>query len=497
MKRAAGILMPITSLPSPYGVGTLGKSAREFVDFLVLCKQSYWQILPIGPTGYGDSPYASFSSFAGNPYMIDLDELAKQGLLKKEEYQKIVWAHDETHVDYEKLYHNRFTVLRFAVKRLLEKEKKAFQQFQKEEKGWLEDYALYMVIKQLQGGKEVAEWETPYRKRDKKHLQEVKKEYQDEILFYEGIQYLFFMQWHALRSYANQKGIQIIGDLPIYVARDSVEVWANPEVFQLDENGRVTKVAGVPGDGFTPDGQVWGNPLYDWKYLKKTKYAWWIKRIKQQFRFYDVLRLDHFRGFEAYCAIPAGDTTAHNAIWEEGPGLPFIQQIKKEIPKANMIAEDLGFLTDGVREMLKKSKLPGMKVLEFAFDERSPYNAYLPHTYPTNCVAYLGTHDNDTLVGWMKSKSKETIRFAKEYYGIRTNKELMDTMIRSLHLSVADLVMIQIQDYLGLGSEARINAPSTLGGNWLWRMKPNAITKATIKKIKDATVLSGRANQGE
>ena len=492
MKRSAGILMPISALPSPYGIGTLGKSAKQFVDFLVSTKQSYWQILPLGQTGYGDSPYASFSSYAGNPYFIDLDDLVKRGYLKKEEFSSIKWYRKVDSIDYELLYQNRYKVLHYTVNRVLKKSKEDFESFIQSEKDWLLDYALFMVIKDLHHGGALETWKEPYKKRDKKILQAIKDEYHEEIVFYEVIQYLFFLQWNELKRYANKKGIQIIGDLPIYVARDSVEVWASPKVFQLDEDLNAKKVAGVPPDGFTEDGQLWGNPLYDWKYLKRTKYAWWIKRIHHQLKFYDVLRLDHFRGFESYFAIDAKEDTARNGWWEKGPGIDFFHQVKKQLGSINMIVEDLGYLTPGVKKLLRESKYPGIKVLEFAFYEGSMKNEYLPHNYKKNCVAYIGTHDNETLVGWLKGLSKEPMKFAKEYYKVTKKDELYEVMMKSVFHSKAELVVIQMQDYLKLDNRARMNTPSTLGGNWMWRMKPNALTETVKKEVQRYTIVGNR-----
>ena len=479
--------MPISSLPSPYGIGTLGKEAKEFINFLSDTKQTYWQILPIGPTGYGDSPYSSFSSFAGNPYFIDFDDLVKQGFLKRNEFSNIQWGNKKDVVDYERIYKNRFNVLRKTVNRVLKKSKKEFEKFIEEEKEWLIDYALYMVIKNLCEGKPIEEWPDEYRRRNQKILKQIQEDYKDEIIFYEVIQYLFFEQWKVLKEYAHKKGIKIIGDIPIYVARDSVEVWVSPKVFQLDDDLRVQKVAGCPPDGFAVDGQLWGNPLYDWKYLKKTKYAWWMKRIRQQLRFYDVLRLDHFRGFESYFAINANEDTARNGEWEKGPGIHFFKAIHKEFKDISLIAEDLGFLTPKVKKLLKDSNYPGMKVLEFAFDEHSLENEYLPHHYERNCIAYLGTHDNDTVKGWMRNLSKETYSFTKSYYNVKTKNDLYHAMMNSLFESKAQTVIIQMQDYLFLDSHARMNTPSTLGGNWLWRMKQDAITPKIKKDIIELT----------
>ena len=474
--------MPISSLPSPYGIGTLGAEARKFADFLAAGGQSCWQLLPVGPTSYGDSPYQSFSSFAGNPYFIDLDILAEWGLLEPGEYQFLSWGNDPGQADYELLYKNRFQVLRLAVSRLSRGDKF-------EMRGtlwgadWLEDYALFMALKDKFGGASWLDWPEELRLREPASLALARKELAAEIDFWKWVQHLFFSQWWSLKEYVNQKNISIIGDLPIYVALDSADVWANPDQFQLDENGRPTEVAGCPPDGFSADGQLWGNPLFDWERMKKDGYAWWLKRIAWQFQICDTLRIDHFRGFDSYYAIPYGDATAKNGRWKPGPGIGFFKAVNKALGKKDIIAEDLGFLTPSVHKLLKDSGYPGMKVLEFAFDSRDTGSDYLPHCYSPHCVVYAGTHDNDTIQGWMASAPKKDVSFAKAYLRLSKREGYHWGMMRSAWASPADLAVMQFQDLLGLGSEARMNTPSTLGNNWKWRALPGTFDEKLSKRL--------------
>ncbi len=480
--RRGGILMPISSLPSPYGIGTMGAAAREFVDFLAEGGQSCWQILPIGPTSYGDSPYQSFSSFAGNPYFIDLDILAEWGLLEPEEFQSIDWGSDPARVDYATLYQKRFDVLRLAVSRLGRGE-----EFELRETpcgaDWLEDYAPFMALKSKYGGVSWLEWPEALRLRQPEAMEAAQKELSGEIDFWKWMQHLFFAQWWTLKEYANQKGISILGDLPIYVALDSADVWANPGQFQLDREGKPIEVAGCPPDGFSADGQLWGNPLFDWERMKEEGYAWWLKRIAWQFQICDTLRIDHFRGFDAYYAIPYGDKTARNGRWRPGPGLDFFQTVNRALGKRDIIAEDLGFLTPSVKKLLKNTGYPGMKVLEFAFDSRDTGSDYLPHCYPPKCVVYAGTHDNDTIQGWMKHAPRKDVAFAKEYLRLSRREGYHWGMMRSAWASPADLAVMQMQDILGLGSEARMNTPSTLGGNWQWRTLPESFSPELARRL--------------
>ena len=485
--RKAGILMPVSALPSPYGIGTLGAAAREFVDFLEAGGQSWWQLLPVGPTSYGDSPYQSFSSYAGNPYFIDLDELALEGLLLPEEYQGIQWGEDPERVDYGLLYQERFPVLRTAVGRLLAEKRPDYESFCQEQAQWLPDYALFMALKNSHGGASWEQWPDGERLREPAALEKARKELAPELDFWQGVQYLFFRQWHALKRYANRKGIAIIGDLPIYVANDSVDVWAGPEQFQLDENRRPTEVSGCPPDGFAPDGQLWGNHLFDWEGMKKDGYRWWIRRIAHQFQLYDTLRIDHFRGFDEYYAIPAGDETARNGRWRPGPGVEFFQTMEKALGARDIIAEDLGFLTDTVRQLLRETGYPGMKVLEFAFDSRDTGSDYFPHCYSPHCVVYAGTHDNDTIQGWIASAPEKDVEYAKEYLRLTEAEGWHWGMMRSAWASAANLAVMQFQDLLGLGSEARMNTPSTTGENWKWRTLPGSYSKALAKRLHHET----------
>lgn len=495
MKRGSGILLPIFSLPSDYGIGAFDEAAYQFVDQLAKMKQSYWQILPLGPTGYGDSPYQSFSTFAGNPYYISLNELKRQKLLKEEEC--VICPSNKNCVDYEKLFQTRFRVLKKAFERSNHKDTREYKIFYDENAFWLEDYALYMAVKDAHGGKSMLTWEEDLFMRDPKMMEECKQHLQQEIEFYCYIQYEFYRQWKKLKDYANKKGIQIIGDIPIYVAPDSADVWANKELFQLDEKGYPTAVAGCPPDSFSATGQLWGNPLYRWEYHKETNYQWWIKRMQHCAKIYDVVRIDHFRGFDEYYSIPYGDETAENGEWRKGPGMDLFRQIKKELGELNVIAEDLGFVTDTVQELLEDTGFPGMKVLEFAFDSREESD-YLPHNYTNSSVVYTGTHDNSTVMGWLEQIPAEDKTYMLNYLGVNNEeineKELVWKLIRLGMGSVSDLCIIPMQDYLELDDKARINIPSTIGGNWTWRMSEKAITKELVQKVKKLTILFGREN---
>ena len=451
--------MHLSSLSSPHGIGTMGKDAREFVDFLAASGQGYWQLLPICPTGYGDSPYQSYSTFAGNPYFIDLDELEKQGFLKKEEYENIDWESESESINYGALYEKRYGVLEKAVERFLKIPTKQFYDFCEENTFWLEDYAAFMSEKDNRSGMGTSFWK--------------------------ALQYFFFLQWKELKEYANEKGIRIIGDLPIYVSLDSVDVWAHPELFQLDEEGTPIEVAGCPPDGFSKDGQLWGNPLYDWKYMEGTNFAWWVRRIEYLCEVYDVLRIDHFRGFAGYYAIPYGEKTAKNGCWRKGPGMKLFSAVEQGIGKRNIIAEDLGHITRDVRELLKDSGFPGMKVLQFAFDSRDDGGTeYLPHNYDKHCVAYTGTHDNNTILGWFAEADERDVSYAREYLHMQEGDEPNWAMMDALWKSKAKLTIVTAQDLLGLGSEARMNTPSTVGDNWKWRALPGAFTPELAEKIQ-------------
>lgn len=483
--------MHISSLPSPYGIGTMGKAAYDFADFLAEAGQSFWQVLPVSPTGFGDSPYQCFSSFAGNPYFLDLDLLENDGLLKKSEYSCLDWGSDPLHVDYGKLYKNRFPILRTACGRLLSGDTADFDLFCSQNAFWLDDYAIFMSLKDQYGGKAWLDWNTLLRMRISYSIDKTKAELGSDISFWKAVQYLFFRQWKALRSYSNKLGISIIGDLPIYVAPDSCDVWASPDCFQLDSDMRPTEVSGCPPDGFSEDGQLWGNPLYNWDRIRKDGYAWWIQRIAHQFELFDVLRIDHFRGFDGYYAIPYGAKNARNGEWHKGPGIELFRALDNSLGKRFYIAEDLGFLTDSVRELLYESGFPGMKVLQFAFDSREESD-YLPHNFTRNCVAYTGTHDNDTMNGWFKNAPSTDVVKARDYMRIAEGESLPHAMIKELWASVADIAITTMQDVLELDSSARMNIPGTPSGNWLWRMKNGCLTDETAKWLLHITQLYGR-----
>lgn len=489
--RKSGILLPISSIPSEYGIGTLGKEAYNFVDFLKEAGQKLWQILPLGPTGYGDSPYQAFSTFAGNPYYIDLETLVEENLLTKEECAQYDFGTQEQYVDYEKIYRSRFQILKKAFIRFQSQKDTGFEAFLKKNAYWLKDYALFMAIKDSLNGKSFLEWEDDIKLREPGAIRKYEKELESEISFYEFQQYQFSRQWKALKAYANESGIQIVGDIPIYVAMDSADTWSHPQLFQLDAKRIPKAVAGCPPDAFSATGQLWGNPLYDWEYHRKTEYQWWIQRIAYCYELYDIVRIDHFRGFDEYYSIPYQDRTAQFGHWEKGPGYDIFEAFKDALGEIPVIAEDLGFLTQSVLDLVKKCGYPGMKVLQFAFDSREESD-YLPHNYIRNCVVYTGTHDNDTIAGWYTSFAEHDRDFANRYMGIDTEKDIHFKFIRLALSSVADTAIIPIQDYLGLGSEARINKPSTLGENWKWRLKKGQCTKELAVSIRKLTKLYGR-----
>lgn len=491
--RRNGMLLPIASLPSPYGIGGFSKEAYEFIDLLEETGQKLWQILPLGPTSYGDSPYQSFSTFAGNPYFIDLDTLAEKGWLTKEACEASDYGDNESYIDYGRIYNSRFVLLKqaFLNSDILSDEK--FTEFCKANQHWLPDYALYMALKNQNGGKSWIEWEEEIRLRKPEAVEYYKKELEEECNFYEFLQYEFHEQWTKVKEYAHKKGIQIVGDVPIYVAFDSADTWANPELFQLDEKNLPLGVAGCPPDAFSATGQLWGNPLYNWAYHKKTGYDWWLKRIAYCFDLYDIVRIDHFRGFDEYYSIPYGDETAVNGHWEKGPGMDLFNTVKEKLGELDIIAEDLGFLTESVFQLLKDSGYPGMKVLQFAFDP-SEDSDYLTYKYQRNCVVYTGTHDNDTTAGWFEKLSdgdrEVALRYMNSFY---TPKEEQHWDLIALAMrSTADTCIIPVQDFLGLGSEARINMPSTLGDNWKWRMTKGAFSEELKEKIRRMTKLYGR-----
>ncbi len=476
--RAAGILLPVFSLPSRYGIGTLGREARRFADFLAEAGQKYWQILPMGPTSFGDSPYQSFSSFAGNPYFIDPELLIEDGLLTEEETERFDWGSDPQRIDYEKLYQGRFPLLELARERGWERDREAVDAFVRDNEAWLKPYARFMALKRRNG---MAAW-TQWTRDDAAP--------EDEELFI-YIQYLFFRQWNDLRAYLKDIGISVIGDIPIYVAMDSADVWSEPELFRLDEAHAPLEVAGVPPDYFCEDGQLWGNPLYDYEKMKADGYGWWIRRVAGAARLYDVIRIDHFRGFESYWAVPFGEKTARNGKWVPGPGMDLVGTLTSWFRDLRFIAEDLGVHTDALSRFLEESGLPGMKVLEFAFEGEEPSD-YLPYRYDHNCVCYTGTHDNAPLGTWIEGASPRELALARDYIGGRPDESFARSVIRAGMNSTADLFVAQLQDWLELGEESRVNTPGTLGGNWQWRLRPEQLRPGLAEEIRHMTRLYGR-----
>ncbi len=509
MEKGSGLLVHISSLPSKHGIGTFGKEAFAFVRFLEKAKQKYWQLLPLNPTGYGDSPYQSFSAFAINPYFIDLDLLVKQGMLTKEEVKKIKGGTNRLFVDYGVVYQERFDILRLAYHRGYETLKDKVAKFYKKNKVWLEDYAMFMTIKKLHNDVCWLEWKRDYRLHKRKAVQKAKEENFEEYNFWIFIQYLAFTQYQRLKTYAKRHGVKIIGDMPIYVSLDSADVWGNAKLFQLDSSRRPTKVAGVPPDFFSATGQLWGNPIYDYEKCRKTNYLWWRRRVKCMSKLYDLLRIDHFRGFEAYWAIPYGEETAINGQWVKGPGLELFEAIKKDAGNLQIIAEDLGVITKEVRMLKKATGFPGLKIFQFAFDdyyrclsmntthnewgEEVPIpqdvyadpkrlkearltNSFLPHNYENNCIAYIGTHDNDVITNFI-DEHQDQIPAMMDYLGIQDSQYLIDTMIGSLMRSNADVVIFQIQDLLKLDKYSRMNTPGTAIGNWQFRIDKKKLTK--------------------
>ena len=463
--RKCGILLPVSSLPSNYGIGTFGKCAYEFVDFLSLAKQGFWQVLPLGPTSFGDSPYQSFSSLAGNPYFIDLDMLKDENLIEDEDLVEL--SKLGLTIDYAAQYNLRYVVLRKAYSNF--KPNAKYNKFVKDNKHWLEDYSLFMSLKKTHNDASWNNWSDEYKFYNKKNLKEYYNANKDDVDFWKFLQFKFDEQWQELKEYAHQKGVEIIGDIPIYVAYDSADVWSNVKEFELNENLEPTNVAGCPPDAFCEDGQLWGNPLYNYQLMKEDGYSWWIRRMKKACELYDVIRIDHFRGFEAYYSIPASHVNARRGKWKKGPGYSLFSAIEKAIPGIRIIAEDLGFITEGVRKLLKKTGYPGMKIMEFAFDPSND-GEYMLHNHIKNCVVYTGTHDNVPLRGWFKELDQEHKHFVMEYLMLTDESKVCDQMIRMSLSSVADLTIIPFQDYLGLDSDTRINTPSTAENNWVYRI---------------------------
>ena len=496
MNRGAGILLSITSLPSKYGIGCFSKSAYDFVDWLKAAGQTYWQILPLGPTSYGDSPYQSFSTYAGNPYFIDLEALIEEGVLTREECEKADMGEEEGTIDYKKMYEGRYPLLRKAYERSNISQNPDYIRFMEENGWWLSDYALFMAVKGRFDGAPWTEWAQDIRLRWGYAMDYYRRELYFDIEFQQYLQFTFYKQWQALKDYANRQGVRIIGDIPIYVAMDSADAWAHPELFQLDQDNVPLAVAGCPPDGFSAVGQLWGNPLYRWEYHRQTGYDWWMKRLAHCFSLYDVVRIDHFRGFDEYYSIPYGAKSAIGGHWEKGPGMDLFRRMREVLGEKEVIAEDLGYVTDSVRQLVRDTGFPGMKVLEFAFDSRDSgcANDYLPHNYTENCVAYTGTHDNETIRGWFESIREDERRLARAYICDKyTPRQYLHTSFISLIMaSRANLCVIPIQDYMGYDNTCRMNKPSTVGINWKWRLKSGELTEDLQKEIRAITRRYGR-----
>ena len=492
MERCCGILLHLSSLPSPYGIGTMGRAAYSFVDFLSSAGQSLWQLLPLGPTSCGDSPYQSFSSFAGNPYFIDLDMLVEDGLLVQSELDGIDWGTDPELVDYGKIYENRFKVLKIAADLGIKHDAAEFEKFVSDNRSWLPDYALFMALKRHFDMKAWFDWpDEDIRLHKPEAVGKYAELLNEDVQFFEYIQLLFFKQWDALHKYANEHGVKIVGDMPIYVAMDSADVWASPEFFLLDEKNVPVEVAGVPPDYFSKDGQLWGNPLYDYDAMHRDGYGWWIRRVDGASKLCDILRIDHFRGFESFWAVPFNAETAQVGRWVKGPGMDLVGRLTSWFSDLGFIAEDLGLLTPEVHELLEQSGLPGMKVLEFAFDPKEPSN-YLPHKYTHNCVCYVGTHDNAPVMAWRDEADKAEVEFAERYLAISDAEGFNWGMIRGGMSSVASMFIAQMQDYLGLGADTRMNTPGTQFGNWRWRLKADALTPELAERLLDMVKTYGR-----
>lgn len=496
MKRNGGILMSISSLPSNYGIGTLGKAAYDYADFLKASGQHYWQMLPLGPTSYGDSPYSSLSSYAGNIYFIDLDMLIADGLLLQKEVDAEEWGTNPRYVDYGKIYTGRYHVLEIAKKRGWERDQALVDAFVEENKRWLPNYALYMACKRHFGMKAWTEWEDEaIRKRSSEAvLNKYREMLKEDVEFFTYMQYLFYKQWDALKQYIHELGLEIIGDVPIYVALDSADVWSEPENFQLDDEFVPKEVSGVPPDYFSEDGQLWGNPLYDWDYMTKDGYGWWIRRIDGAGKLFDVIRIDHFRGFDTYWAVPYGETTAKKGKWRQGPGMKLVSVLNTWFTNLTYIAEDLGTPTPTVTKLLKDSNWPGMKVLEFAFDHKEP-SSYLTHEHTRHCICYTGTHDNAPILEWVDDQDPEDIAYMVEYFGANTEEGMNWVMIRGGMRSTADLFIAQMQDYLGLGKYHRMNTPGVAVGNWQWRLLEGEASEELAEKIKKMSLLYGRTER--
>jgi len=501
MKRYAGVLLSVTSLPSKYGIGCFDRAAYDFVDWLEKAGQRYWQILPLGATSHGssdDSPYQAYSAFAGNPYLISLEALIEEGVLTREECDSVDFGEDPGKVDFDKLHAGRFPLLHKAYERSDVSRDPLFAAFCRENAWWLEDYALFMALKTFFQEKPFRQWPEDIRMHWGFARDYYNRELYFEVEFQKYLQYQFMKQWHKLKAYANQKHIQIVGDIPIYVSADGADVWAHPELFQLDEHNAPTAIAGCPPDSFAEDGQVWGNPLYRWDLHQATGYEWWVTRIWHSFQLYDVVRIDHFRGFDAYFSIPAGDTTAKNGHWEKGPGMALFRTIHERLGEVSVIAEDLGFMTESVRKLVRDSGYPNMKVLQFASDpaDIAGANDYWPHNYSRNCVVYTGTHDNETIAGWyagLSGAAKDQIRRYLCNFGT-PDADMYKVLINLTMASVAKDCIVPIQDHLGLDNRARMNQPGTVGFNWRWRLLPGQVTDALAAQVLGVTLRTNRAN---
>lgn len=490
--RSSGVLLHISSLPGKFGIGDFGKHAYKFVRLLSKSNTKYWQILPMGITGFGDSPYQSFSAFAGNPYFIDLDELIERKWLLPEETAEADLGDDPEKVDFEKLYQHKMPLLELAYSRAGEAMRSELKEFLAQHEDWLYDFALYMSIKKEQNGVSWMEWPDEYRLREHNALDAFYEKNEYEVFFWVFTQYLFFSQWARLKAYANARGIKIMGDIPIYVAEDGADTWSQPELYKLDEDLKPTVVAGVPPDMMSRTGQLWGNPVYDWEAMKKDGYEWWIRRIEESFNLYDTVRIDHFRGFESYWEIPAGDETAEDGEWVKGPGMELFDAVKNALGDRDIVAEDLGFLTEKVYKLIEDAGYPGMKVLQFGFDPDED-SEYLPHNYTARSIAYTGNHDTQTTRGWLASADRKTYKKAVKYLNLTEEEGHVNGCIRGVFGSPSYLAVIPMQDLLGLGDGARFNTPSTIGGNWEWRMPKSALKKHLAKKLKRLNRLYGRS----
>ena len=501
MNRTSGVLLSVTSLPSKYGIGCFDQAAYDFVDWLEKAGQKYWQILPLGATSHSgafDSPYQAYSAFAGNPYFISLDALVEEGVLTVAECEGVNFGTDPQHVDYQALFENRLSLLHKAYERSQIHLNGDYQNFCKENFWWLDDYALFMAVKDFFGGASWNQWPNDIRMHYSFALDYYREKLYFDVEFQKYLQFKFYEQWSALKKYANDKDIQIVGDMPIYVSPDGSDIWAQPEMFQLDENNMPTQIAGCPPDGFSADGQVWGNPLYRWDYHKATGYHWWITRMWYSYKLYDVVRIDHFRGFDEYFAIPATSNSAKDGHWEKGPGMDLFNTLRNALGERGVIAEDLGLMTEGVRRLVKDSGFPNMKVLQFAFDKEDigGGNDYLPHNYNQNCVVYTGTHDNETISGWFLGLGKEDRDFVRDYMGDHdtANKWMYKNLIAMAMRTTAKMCIIPAQDWLGLDNSSRMNMPGTVDANWSWRLTPGQITDALAEEVLIITKRYGRAN---